>query len=59
MVNFGFTEEQELFRKVLREWCQKNLPIEKVREIDTKQWIPDEIIKGMADLGLWLMTAPE
>ncbi|MDH5783082.1 MAG: acyl-CoA/acyl-ACP dehydrogenase [Candidatus Bathyarchaeota archaeon] len=59
MVDFSFTEEQELFRKVLREWCQKNLPLEKVREIDTKQWIPDEIIKGMADLGLWLMTAPE
>ncbi len=59
MVEFSFTEEQEMFRKILHEWCQKNLTIEKVREIDTKQWIPDEISKGMADLGLWLMTAPE
>lgn len=59
MVEFGFTEQQEMFRKILHEWCQKNLPIEKVREIDTKQWIPDEIIKGMADVGLWLMTIPE
>ncbi len=59
MVDFGFTEEQELFRKAVREWCAKNLPMEKVREIDKKQWVPDEIVKGMADLGLWLMTIPE
>jgi len=59
MVDFSFTEEQELFKKAVREWCQKNLPLEKIREIDTKQWIPDEVIKGMADLGLWLMTIPE
>jgi len=59
MVDFSFTEEQELFRRAVREWCEKNLPLEKVREIDTKQWIPDEIVKGMADLGLWLMTIPE
>jgi len=59
MVDFSFTEEQELFRKAVREWCAKNLPMEKVREIDNKQWVPDEIVKGMADLGLWLMTIPE
>jgi acyl-CoA dehydrogenase len=59
MVDFSFTEEQELFRKAVREWCAKNLPMEKVREIDNKQWVPDNIVKGMADLGLWLMTIPE
>ena len=59
MVNFSFTEEQELFRKAVREWCAKNLPMEKIREIDNKQWVPDNIVKGMADLGLWLMTIPE
>jgi acyl-CoA dehydrogenase len=59
MMDFSFTEEQELFRKAVREWCAKNLPLEKVREIDTKQSVPDEITKGMADLGLWLMTIPE
>jgi hypothetical protein len=36
MVDFEFTEEQELFRKAVREWCEKNLPIEKTREMDTK-----------------------
>jgi len=59
MIDFSFTEEQKLFRKALREWCEKNLPMEKVREIDTKQEVPDEITKGMAELGLWLMTVPE
>lgn len=59
MIDFSFTEEQELFRKAIREWCEKNLTLEKVREFDTKQEIPKEIIKQMADLGLLVMTAPE
>jgi len=59
MIDFRFTEEQELFRKALREWCEKNLTIEKIREMDTKQEIPHELIKQMADLGLLIMTAPE
>jgi acyl-CoA dehydrogenase len=59
MVDFSFTEEQELIRRALREWCRKKLPLEKVREIDEKREIPKEIIGGMADLGLLLMTIPE
>ena len=59
MVDFSFTEEQELFRKAVREWCEKNLPLEKIREIDEKHEVPREIIKGLADLGLLLMTVPE
>jgi acyl-CoA dehydrogenase len=59
MVDFAFTEEQELFRNALREWCQKSLPLEKIREFDKKGEIPHEIIKQMADLGLLVMTAPQ
>jgi acyl-CoA dehydrogenase len=59
MVDFTFTEEQELFRNALREWCQKSLPIEKIREFDRNGEIPQEIIKQMADLGLLVMTAPQ
>lgn len=59
MVDFSFTEEQELFRNAIREWCQKNLTLEKVREIDTKAAMPMEIVKGLADLGLLVMTAPQ
>jgi acyl-CoA dehydrogenase len=59
MVEFGFTEEQELFRKALRQWCQKNLSLEKVREMDTKGEMPPGLVKEMANLGLLIMTAPE
>jgi hypothetical protein len=50
MVEFGFTEEQELFRKAVREWCEKNLPIEKIREMDTQGWIPQSMLKSTAEL---------
>jgi len=59
MVEFGFTEEQELFRKAVREWCEKNLPIEKIREMDTQGWIPQSMLKSMGEMGLNIMTAPE
>jgi acyl-CoA dehydrogenase len=59
MVDFGFTEEQELFRKAVREWCEKNLPMEKIREMDTKGAIPQELLRSMGEMGLNIMTAPE
>jgi len=59
MVDFGFTEEQELFRKAVREWCEKNLPMEKIREMDTDGFIPQEILRSMGDMGLLIMTAPQ
>jgi len=59
MVDFSFTEEQELFRKAVREWCEKNLPIEKIREMDTQGWIPQELLRSMGEMGLLIMTAPQ
>lgn len=59
MVDFSFTEEQNLFRNSIREWCQKNLSLEQVRDMDTKAEIPKEVIKGLADLGLLGMTIPD
>jgi acyl-CoA dehydrogenase len=59
VVDFAFTEEQELFRSALRDWCQKNLPLEKIREMDSKGAIPKEVLKSMADMGLFIMTAPQ
>ncbi|RLI11135.1 acyl-CoA dehydrogenase, partial [Candidatus Bathyarchaeota archaeon] len=58
-LDFEFTEEQKMFREAVREWCSKNLTLEKVREIDNKGRIPREVIKGLADLGLLVMTARE
>jgi acyl-CoA dehydrogenase len=59
MVDFEFTEEQELFRKAVKEWCEKNLPIEKIREMDTKGAIPQELLRSMGEMGLNIMTAPQ
>jgi acyl-CoA dehydrogenase len=59
MVDFSFTEEQELFRKALREWCEKNLPMEKIREMDGQGEIPHGLIRSMGDMGLLIMTAPQ
>jgi acyl-CoA dehydrogenase len=59
MVDFSFNEEQKLFQKSLRKWCQKELPLEKVREMDSKCEIPKQIIKGLADMNLLLMTVPQ
>ncbi|MFX0097425.1 MAG: acyl-CoA dehydrogenase family protein [Candidatus Hodarchaeota archaeon] len=58
-MDFTFTEEQELFRKTVREFCEKEIT-PRVREMDTKGEIPQEIIKGMARLNLLGMTvSPE
>jgi len=59
LVDFSFTEEQDLFREAVREWLSKNLTLEQVRENDTKHEIPRSFIKGLGDLGLILLTLPE
>jgi acyl-CoA dehydrogenase len=59
MVDFSFTEEQELFRKAVREWCESKLPLDKIREMDTAGEIPQELLKSMGDLGLLVMTASQ
>jgi acyl-CoA dehydrogenase len=59
LVDFSFTEEQDLFREAVKEWLIKNLSLEKVRENDTKHEIPKSLINGLGDLGLLLLTLPE
>jgi len=59
MIEFEFTEEQQLFRKAIHEWCQKHLPLEVVREMDKTGLMPKDLVKEMADLGLLIMTAPQ
>jgi acyl-CoA dehydrogenase len=59
VVDFSFSEEQELFRGAVREWCLKNLPLEKIREMDSKGEIPHELLKSMGEMGLLVMTAPQ
>lgn len=58
-MEFRLTSEQELFKRTLREWCEKNLA-PRAAEIDRKeQGIPDDIIHGLAELGVLGITIPE
>ena len=58
-MDFRLTEEQQLFKQTVREFAEKHIA-PRSREIDRKaEGIPEEIIKGMADLGLFGVTIPE
>jgi acyl-CoA dehydrogenase len=50
-VDFAWTEEQKLWRDAVRDFSQKEIA-PRVREIDTNERIPREIIYGMAEMGL-------
>ena len=58
-MDFRLTPEQEQFKKALRAHCEKNIAPYS-REIDEKEdGIPDEIIKGLADMDVFKLTLPE
>ena len=57
-MDFGWTDEQKLWRKTVRDFAQKNIK-PRVREIDTNKKIPEEIIKDMGKLGLLAPTASQ
>ncbi|MFW9991063.1 MAG: acyl-CoA dehydrogenase family protein [Candidatus Odinarchaeota archaeon] len=53
---FNFTEEQEMFRESVREFCEKKIaPV--ALEMEKTKTIPRDIVKGMAELGLLGCTA--
>jgi alkylation response protein AidB-like acyl-CoA dehydrogenase len=58
-MDFRTTSEQQLFKKAVREYCEKYVA-PRSREIDEKEaGIPDDIIKGLADIGVFGCTVPE
>ncbi len=50
-MDFSWTEEQELWRRAVRDFAQTEIA-PRVREIDTTERIPREIVQGMARMGL-------
>jgi acyl-CoA dehydrogenase len=50
-MDFGWSEEQRLWRHAVRDFSQNEIA-PRVREIDSVERIPAEIIRGMARLGL-------
>ncbi len=58
-MDFRLTPQQELFRRTVREYAEKNIA-PRSREIDQKaQGLPEEIIQGLVDLGVFGITIPE
>lgn len=57
-MDFNWTDEQEIWRKTVRDFAQKKIKPH-VREIDTNKKIPEEIIKDMGKLGLLAPTASQ
>lgn len=58
-MEFRISREQELFKKAVREYCEKNIA-PRSREIDEKEaGIPKDIIQGLADIGVFGCTIPE
>ena len=55
-MDFSWTEDQELIRKTVKGFCQKKIK-PKLMDIEKNNQIPNEIIEGMAELGLLGMTS--
>lgn len=57
-MEFCFSEEQEIFRRSVREFCEQKL-VPRASEIDEKGEIPREVVEDMAALGLLGITISE
>jgi len=57
-MDFSLTDEQELFQKTVREFCEKEIkPI--ASKIDKEEYFPWDMYKKMGKLGLMGMTVPK
>jgi len=57
-VDFEMTEEQKLFQKTVRKFCEKEIkPL--ASKIDKEEYFPWDMYKKMGKLGLMGMTAPK
>jgi len=57
-LDFNLTEQQKLFQKVIREFCEKEIkPI--ASKIDQEEYFPFELYKKMGKMGLMGMTVPQ
>ncbi len=57
-MDFNLNEEQKLFQKIIREFCNKELkPI--AEKIDKEEYFPKDFYKKMGKMGLMGMTVPQ
>lgn len=57
-MDFSLTDEQKLFQKTIREFCEKEIkPISE--KIDKEDYFPENLYKKMGRMGLMGMTVPQ
>jgi alkylation response protein AidB-like acyl-CoA dehydrogenase len=57
-LDFSLTQEQKLFQKTIREFCEKEIkPI--ASKIDQEEYFPEKLYKKMGQMGLLAMTVPQ
>jgi butyryl-CoA dehydrogenase len=57
-LDFSLTENQKLFKKTIREFCERELkPI--ASKIDQEEYFPFDVYKKMGQMGLMGMTVPQ
>ena len=57
-MNFELTEQQKMFKKVIREFCEKEIkPL--ASKIDKEEYFPWDMYKKMGKMGLMAMTIPQ
>ena len=56
-MNFDFSPEHDLFRKTVREFCQKEITPHS-REMERKARMPQSIIDGLGKMGLFGLSIP-
>ena len=59
MLDFTFTDEQEMLRDTVRKFMQKEVSLDFAHEIDEKEEFPDELWQKMASLGWTGLPFPE
>ena len=58
MIDFTFTEEQEMFRKAARE-CAETRIAPKVAEMEETGEVSDEVVKALGEAEMMALTIPE
>ena len=57
-MDFNLTDNQKLFKKTIREFCEKNIkPL--AEKIDKEEYFPKDLYKKMGHMGLMGMTVPQ
>ena len=57
-MDFGLTEEQEMLRQMVRDFAEKELK-PRAQQADEEEKLFPEVVRKMAELGLWGMSIPE